>query len=418
MGTIGKGPWACFRGRGEVRGIRFEEDAVARDELEGFARLHLSGVEEVGREREEGTVVHEERDERGWAREGMKEEAAGRHGVGTYELAEGFPCADAVNRGGALVGRGEFQLGGEDSGLVCEVMALDPCVETDFTYGGLREALQESVEFREPCLWPLRDPPWVQSERRKQPWMGLAEGCDGRPIGWFRAIDDCRGDACCREHPEDFLPEGIEPMVVEVVMRIAPHGRGESGMDQLAREEADAVGEGRHAMEPGWRELAVESEGSEDAGLVSGCGGRVGVLIDRADETGEAADEIRFRVPCEGESAMIHGGGEPDLGNAAWDEGVVRFLVVGEAGTGDGLGGEGEAFLGIRDEVPMGREGGLGRGGISGGMVRLARHGGKATAAAGIRQGENVLRRYGSSGNWQSGPPCVRGRWPGFSGSD
>jgi hypothetical protein len=67
---------------------------------------------------------------------------------------------------------------------------------------------------------------------------------------------------------------------------------GESGIDQLAREEADAIGEGRHAMEPGWRELAVESESLENAGLVGDCGGWAGVLIDRADESGEAADEI------------------------------------------------------------------------------------------------------------------------------
>jgi hypothetical protein len=70
--------------------------------------------------------------------------------VGTDELAERFPCADAVDGGGSLMGRGEFQLGGEDGGLVCEVVALDPCVETDFTDGGLREALKKGVECGEP----------------------------------------------------------------------------------------------------------------------------------------------------------------------------------------------------------------------------------------------------------------------------
>jgi hypothetical protein len=55
-----------------------------------------------------------------------------------------------VDGGGSLVGGGEFQLGGEDSGLVCEVVAFDPCVETDFTDGSLREALKKGVECGEP----------------------------------------------------------------------------------------------------------------------------------------------------------------------------------------------------------------------------------------------------------------------------
>lgn len=150
MGTVGEGPWPCFRGRGEVRGIRFEEDAVARNQLEGVARLRFSGVKEVRREREEGTVLDEERDERGRAGEGMEKEAAGRQGVGTDELAERFPCADAVDGRWALVSRGKLQLGRKDRGLVREVVAFDPCVETDFTDGGLREALEKGVECGEP----------------------------------------------------------------------------------------------------------------------------------------------------------------------------------------------------------------------------------------------------------------------------
>ena len=56
--------------------------------------------------------------------------------------------------------------------------------------------------------------------------MGLAEGRDGWPVGRFRAIDDRGGDACERQLPQQFRAEGIEPVVVEVVMGIAPHGRG------------------------------------------------------------------------------------------------------------------------------------------------------------------------------------------------
>jgi hypothetical protein len=56
--------------------------------------------------------------------------------------------------------------------------------------------------------------------------VGLAEGRDGWPIGWFRAIDDRGGDARQRQLAHQFRAEGIEPAVVEVVMGIAPHGRG------------------------------------------------------------------------------------------------------------------------------------------------------------------------------------------------
>ena len=76
----------------------------------------------------------------------MEEETAGRHGVGADELAERFPCADAVDGRWALVGRGEFQLGGEDSGLLREVMAFDPCVETDFTDRSPGKVLEQPVE--------------------------------------------------------------------------------------------------------------------------------------------------------------------------------------------------------------------------------------------------------------------------------
>ncbi len=102
VGSVGEEEGAEVGGWGEVWGVGFEEDAVERDGLEGETGWGFARVEEVGGEGEAGAAGDEERDEGRGAGEGVEEEATRGHGVAEEELAERFPCADAVDGDGAV----------------------------------------------------------------------------------------------------------------------------------------------------------------------------------------------------------------------------------------------------------------------------------------------------------------------------
>ena len=179
--------------------------------------------------------------------------------------------------------------------MVGEVVALDPCVEADFADGGLGVLEEEGFEGGFPIWRAEGGLPWVDAEGREEGGVLAGEGGDAGPVIRVGAIDDGGGDADGGQLADEFVAPRVESAIVEVVVGVAPHGAVGSG--EGGGEFADAGGEGGHAVESGGRDHAVEAEACDDGGVVGGGGGWGAVLVDGADESGEAADDGGVSVP-------------------------------------------------------------------------------------------------------------------------
>ena len=114
------GGWGEHRG-----GVGLDEKAVERDFLEEFAEAGVAGGEVGGVEREIRPERGEGRNEFKGAAVGVEEKTARRERDGAERFEQEAEGVDAMDRGGAVEGDGEGELGFEDGELFVERSAAE-----------------------------------------------------------------------------------------------------------------------------------------------------------------------------------------------------------------------------------------------------------------------------------------------------
>ncbi len=201
----------------EIRGIGFYQNTARGQRPEQLALRGFAAVKEIRRERKVCAAVHEEIREDRRAGIGVEQKPARRAAVLLQHLTQRFVGLEAMHGDGGVSLARDFPLTNEDALLVGDVMAGDPAIEAGLTDAGRRMAVEKPGERLFPLRRTLRDVPRMQAESRPQKRMRLTKRSHGIPVGFTRAVHDCRPGTFF----QDRITEGIEPGIVEVIVGVA-----------------------------------------------------------------------------------------------------------------------------------------------------------------------------------------------------
>ena len=146
-----------------------------------------------------------------------------------------------MNRDRQIALRGDGELRGENGGLVREVVAFDPAIESDLADAGVRMRVELRAKMIQPVRRAPRHIPRMQAERRQHPRLSRRQRGDRGPVVLPRSIHD---GALQIQHRQNGSEMRREARVVEMIV----------GVDSLHLKSGEET-EGCHAKAQRRKEL-------------------------------------------------------------------------------------------------------------------------------------------------------------------